>query len=78
MKTLTVGDLKTNFSEILKAVQLGEEFAIAFGKRKEVIAYLVPKQLRREGKRKIGVLEGKASVCFKPDFKITTEEFLGE
>lgn len=77
MKTLTVGDLKTNFSEVLKAVQLGEEFAIALGKSKEVVAYLVPKQLRKKGKRDIGMLEGKASVIFKDDFKMTTEEFLG-
>ena len=77
MRTLTIGDLKTNFSEVLKAVQAGEEFAIAFGKRKEVIAYLIPKQLRKKEKRKIGILEGKASVIFNDDFKITTEEFLG-
>lgn len=77
MKTLTVGDLKTNFSEVLKAVQLGEEFAIAFGKRKEVIAYLIPKHLRKKEKRRIGILEGKASVAFKDDFKMTSEELLG-
>ncbi|HRI59866.1 MAG TPA: hypothetical protein PK228_09085 [Saprospiraceae bacterium] len=77
MKTLTVGDLKTNFSEVLKAVQLGEEFAIAFGKRKEVIAYLVPKQLRKKEKRQIGIFEGQASAIFKDDFKMTAEEFLG-
>jgi len=78
MKILTVGDLKTNFSEVLKAVQVGEEFAIAFGKRKEVVAYLIPKQSRNKGKRKIGILEGKASVTFKDGFKISVEEFLGE
>ncbi len=77
MKILTVGDLKTNFSEVLKAVQVGEEFAIAFGKRKEVVAYLIPKHLRKNGKRKIGILEGKATVTFKDDFKMTDEEFLG-
>lgn len=77
MKTLTVGDLKTNFSEVLKAVQLGEEFAIAFGKRKEVVAYLIPKQLRKKEKRNIGILEGKASVILHDDFKMTAEEFLG-
>jgi len=76
MKTLTVGDLKTNFSEVLKAVQLGEEFAIAFGKRKEVVAYLVPKQLRKKDKRQIGLLEGIATVVFHQDYKMTTEEFL--
>lgn len=78
MKILTVGDLKTNFSEVLKAVQVGEEFAIAFGKRKEVVAYLIPKHSRKNGKRKIGILEGKASITFKDDFKMTVEEFLGE
>lgn len=77
MKTLSVGDLKTNFSEVLKAVQLGEEFAIAFGKRKEVIAYLIPRHLRKKENRRIGVLEGKASVMFKGDFKMTSEELLG-
>lgn len=77
MKTLTVGDLKTNFSDVLKAVQAGEEFAISFGKRKEVVAYLIPKHLRKKKKRRIGLLEGKAAVIFKEDFKITTEEFLG-
>lgn len=77
MRTLTIGDLKTNFSEVLKAVQAGEEFAIAFGKRKEVIAYLIPKQLRKKEKRKIGILEGQASASFHDDFKLSTEEFLG-
>jgi antitoxin (DNA-binding transcriptional repressor) of toxin-antitoxin stability system len=76
MKILTVGDLKTNFSEVLKAVQIGEEFAIAFGKRKEVIAYLIPKQARKNAKRNIGLLEQKGKVVFKDDFKITVEAFL--
>ncbi|MFN0176042.1 MAG: type II toxin-antitoxin system Phd/YefM family antitoxin [Saprospiraceae bacterium] len=78
MKVLTVGELKSNFSEVLKAIQIGEEFAIAFGKRKEVVAYLIPKSLRKNGKRVIGVLESKAMVKFKDDFKMTTEEFLGQ
>ena len=41
MKTMTVGDLKTNFSEILKYVQQGEKVAIAFGKKKEIVAFLL-------------------------------------
>jgi len=28
-------------------------------------------------KRKIGILDGKAKIEFAPDFKMTTEEFLG-
>ncbi|MFN0214107.1 MAG: type II toxin-antitoxin system Phd/YefM family antitoxin [Saprospiraceae bacterium] len=78
MKVLTVGELKSNFSKVLKAIQVGEEFAIAFGKRKEVVAYLIPKHLRKNGKRVIGILEKKASVIFKDDFKMTSEEFLGQ
>jgi len=78
MKVLTVGELKSNFSEVLKDILLGEEFAISFGKRKEVVAYLIPKHLRKNGKRTIGVLEKKASAIFKDDFKMTTEEFLGQ
>lgn len=78
MKILTVGDFKTNFSEVLKAVQVGEEFAIAYGKRKEVVAYLIPKNMRNNGKRIIGILEGKVTVIFKDDFKMTDDEFLGQ
>ncbi len=77
MKTLTVGDLKANFSKILKNVQAGEEIAIAFGKKKEVVAFIVPKELRQKPKRKLGIWEGKGTVVFKEDFKMTTEEFLG-
>lgn len=78
MKVLTVGDLKTNFSQVLKDILAGEEFAVTFGKRKEVVAYLIPKHLRKNGKRKIGILEGKATITFKDDFKMTEEEFLGQ
>jgi antitoxin (DNA-binding transcriptional repressor) of toxin-antitoxin stability system len=77
MKTLTVGDLKANFSAILKNVQEGEEIAIAFGKKKEVIAFIIPKELRTKPKRKLGIWEGKGTIIFKDDFKMTEEEFLG-
>lgn len=39
MTIVTVGDLKARFSEILKSVQAGEEFAITFGRKKEALAY---------------------------------------
>jgi len=42
MQAINVGELKANFSEILKRVQDGEEIAILFGKRKKVVAKLVP------------------------------------
>lgn len=77
MKTYTIGDLKTNFSQILEWVRSGEEVAIAFGKKKEIVAYLVPRSARPGKKRQLGLLEGKATAVFHDDFKITEEEFIG-
>lgn len=76
MQILSVGEFKSNFSKILKKVLSGEEVGISYGKKREIVAKLVPKTTKR-AKRKIGILEGKAKVTFGPDFKITEEEFLG-
>jgi len=76
MKTLTVSDIKNNFSEVLKKVQDGEEIAIAFGKNKKVIAYIVPELHSEQPKRQLGLLEGKATFEWIGDGKITEEEFL--
>lgn len=74
---MSVGELKTNFSEVLKRVQAGEEIGIAYGKSKVVVARLVPRNTQKPAKRKIGILDGKSKVQFAKDFKLTTEEFLG-
>ena len=42
MKTLPVAEVRTNFSALLKEVELGNEIGIAFGRRKETIAVIVP------------------------------------
>jgi antitoxin (DNA-binding transcriptional repressor) of toxin-antitoxin stability system len=77
IQVMSVGELKTNFSEVLKRVQSGEEIGIAYGKNKVVVARLVPKNTTKKMKRKIGILDGKGKVKFSRDFKLTTEEFLG-
>ena len=78
MKTYSVGDLKAHFSEILDMVQDGEEIAIAYGKKKEVIARIVPeKKPKKLKKRKLGALKGKATVTFVKDWEMTEEELLG-
>jgi len=77
MKTMSVGELKANFSEVLKRVLAGEEIGISYGKRKEIVAKVVPKSVDKKPKRKIGVWEGKANIKFAKDFSITEEEFLG-
>lgn len=77
MKIMSVGEFKANFSEALKRVLSGEEIGISYGKKKEIVAKLVPKIADKKPKRKLGILEGKVKVKFGPDFKITEEEFLG-
>ena len=77
MKIISVGELKTKFSAILKRVQAGEEIGIAHGKNKEVVATLVPKTAAKQSKRKIGILNKKSKVIFSKDFQLSTDEFLG-
>jgi antitoxin (DNA-binding transcriptional repressor) of toxin-antitoxin stability system len=77
MKTMTVGQLKSEFSDVLKRVMAGEEIGISFGKKKVIVAKLVPKDKGIMPKRKLGILEGKGKLKFDKNFKITEEEFLG-
>jgi antitoxin (DNA-binding transcriptional repressor) of toxin-antitoxin stability system len=77
MRTYTVGEFKSNFSDILEWVRSGEKVAVAYGQKKEVVAYLVPRTAQSMKKRPLGLLKGKASVIFQEDFKMTEAEFLG-
>lgn len=77
MKTMTVGDLKAHFSEVIQEIKAGEEIAVAFGRKREIIAYLIPKSARKPAKRQLGILQGKGKATFADDFKMTEEEFLG-
>ena len=42
MKSLPVGELKAQFSEVLEKVQQGESFEITYGKNKKPVAKIVP------------------------------------
>ena len=77
MKTLTVGELKANFSDVLSTVlKTGEAVVISYGKKKERVAALVPiNQVKPASKRVLGTLSSKASVTFKPNFDLSDEEF---
>ena len=77
MKTMSVGTFKANFSEALKLVLAGEEIGILYGKRKEIVAKMVPKTMAQKPFRQLGILEGKGTIKFETDFKMTEEEFLG-
>jgi hypothetical protein len=76
MKTMTVTEFKKHFSEVLLTVNYGETIAVTYGRKKEIIGYFVHKIPERP-KIKLGLLEGKAKATFAPDFKMTTEQFLG-
>lgn len=69
MKIMSVGDFKANFSQALKKVLAGEEIGISYGKNKEIVARLVPKENTKKSRRKIGILEKKGKVKFSKDFK---------
>jgi len=77
MKSLSVGEIKTHFSEVLEKVQQGESFGITYGKSKKLVAEInPPKTKQTKKKRKLGILEGKMEVVFADDFKMTEEEFI--
>jgi prevent-host-death family protein len=78
MKSLPVGELKAQFSEVLEKVQQGESFEILYGKKKKPVARIVPIDvMKSKKKRKIGILDGKVNIRFAKNFKMTEEEFLG-
>ncbi len=78
MKTLMVGEFEKNFSKVLEIIEQGEEITIRSDNKKENIAVLIPfdKYTGTHKKRKLGILESKASFSLKKDFKITDEELL--
>ena len=78
MKTLPVGEVKAQLTEILEKVKQGESFGILYGKKKRTIAMIVPYlDTEKKKERKIGILDGKVKVTFADNFKMTEEEFLG-
>lgn len=74
MKTLSVGELKAQFSEVLEMVKAGESVEILFGKKRQPVAMIVPIDRKKKGKRKIGIYEGKTAITLAEDFEITEVE----
>jgi len=74
MKTMTVGEIKTHFSEILGEVRDGKKVGIVYGRKKKPVAMIVPYIHEKKAERKIGILDGKATIQFRDDFAMTAEE----
>lgn len=74
---MSVGEFKTNFSQVIEDVKSGEKIAVTFGRKKQIIGYFMPENVSEKPKRKFGILAGKSEVIFKDDFEMSEEEFLG-
>ena len=78
MKTLAVGELKSQFSAVLAEMKEGHAVAVGFGKSKRKIAVLLPyRQYRKSAGRRLGLLRGQASCRVLADFSVSDEEMLG-
>ncbi len=72
MKSIQVGKLKSEFSEVLKRVQnFNESFVIEFGKNHKKVAMIVPYSEEKRS-RIFGQLEGKVTIS--DDFNEENEE----
>ena len=79
MKTMQIGELKTNFSRVIERVKKGEKIVISYGKSKENVAVIVPyAEYKGTNAIKLGMLSRKATYAFSDDFQMTSEELLGE
>lgn len=79
MKTLPVGELKAQFSEVLEKVKQGESFGILYGRQKKPVAMIVPyEEMALKKARKIGLFDGKITIHISEDFEITEEDLLGQ
>jgi prevent-host-death family protein len=77
METISVGELKARFSEVLDRVQKGEEIIISFGKRREKVAVLLPyTRYHNRPHRKLGPLKGRGGFVIRKGFKMTDEAVL--
>ncbi len=78
MKMMTIGELKTHFSEVLEQVKQGETVVVCYGKQKHKVAAIIPyDQLAPATERPLGLLQGKASFILHDDFAISDDELLG-
>jgi antitoxin (DNA-binding transcriptional repressor) of toxin-antitoxin stability system len=71
VRVLPSTEVQHHFATLLGEVQTGSEIAITFGKKREIIAVIVPyANYKRSRKRTLGTLKGKMKVIFAKDFKM--------
>lgn len=73
---MTVANLKSQFSSVINDLRHGKEITIEYGKCHQKLGVIIPYEKYKPTKRKIGILDNKASFEIKENFKITDEELL--
>ena len=77
MQTLTIGELKTSFSEVLKKIRNGQKIVISYGKKREKIAVIIPySSYASIPERNLGLLKDRAEYIIHSDFEISEKEML--
>jgi len=77
MQKIYIVQAKTHFSSLLKEVEAGNEIGITYGKKQDTVAVIIPFDIWKKNKKRVlGTLQGKMSVSFAADWKMTDEEFL--
>ena len=80
MQSIQVGQLKSDFSNILQMVQQeGETFIVEYGKSHKKVAMIIPYDpaLDKKEDRVFGQYKNRGNVIFKDDFEMSEEELLG-
>jgi len=78
MRSLTIGEFKAQFADVLSAVQAGESVVVCYGRKRERVAALVPydRFAAASGKRQLGMLKVRATFALADDFAMDVEKFL--
>ena len=77
MQTMSVGEVKARFSEMLEQVKKGEKIVISYGKKHKKVAVLAPyDEYAPKKERKLGLLRGRGKFIVRRGFKMSDEQML--
>ena len=77
MRSLSVREIKAEFSKVLAMVRRGERIGVASGTSGEPVARIVPYEPKPVGKREIGFLDEEVTIEFTHDYEMSEDEMLG-
>lgn len=71
---MTVGEFKAQFSSVIEQVKKGEEIAVTFGKKKEIVGYFKPGIPTKKKERVVGIFNKMPGYYMADNFCETTDE----